>query len=374
MSKHYPGDDSRDQQMEAIAQQLPDDHCILDAAYSALIDLNKACMTGDPQQRHDAVYRFEACIWKMNGKTFFGCNAGEHEAAHVISEYCRADGGSVPMWGQHGDFIIESFSGMRARVKVEAGCMMGYLSTSFHAVDLGAPFVSETGYRSHFVQLSDVRPGETVDAHVSRVFQSLIDARKKPLFIASDSRDRLAAEYLPDWMKSLTPPPDRTPETLPDGFVRVEVLLPAPKAFIARKWAVAAQERITDIARRDREERLAAMEQERERRRQLELERPKEYKDRLTTVEQYKEFYIGARCEVVRVHHPVFTKTIGTIVKIVTIYDTGSVQAYEDKPVRYRINRRGDRVVDFDPTCIRTFYSVDQLRLLDNNENNLDES
>ena len=83
MSKHYPGDDSRDQQMEAIAQQLPDDHRILDAAYSALIDLNKACMTGDLQQRHDAVYRFEACIWKMNGKTFFGCNAGEHEAAHV---------------------------------------------------------------------------------------------------------------------------------------------------------------------------------------------------------------------------------------------------------------------------------------------------
>ncbi|ELT6525941.1 hypothetical protein R9C27_004435 [Escherichia coli] len=33
MSKHYPGDDSRDQQMEAIAQQLPDDHRILDAAY-----------------------------------------------------------------------------------------------------------------------------------------------------------------------------------------------------------------------------------------------------------------------------------------------------------------------------------------------------
>ncbi|HFO4125101.1 TPA: hypothetical protein ACHJUD_004286 [Escherichia coli] len=188
--------------MEAIAQQLPDDHRILDAAYSALIDLNKACMTGDPQQRHDAVYRFEACIWKMNGKTFFGC----HEAAHVISEYCRADDGSIPMWGQHGDFIIESFSGMRARVKVEAGCMMGYLSTSFHAVDLSAPFVSETGYRSHFVQLSDVKPGETVDAHVSRVFQSLIDARKKPAFIAADSRDRLASEPLPDWLKSLSPP------------------------------------------------------------------------------------------------------------------------------------------------------------------------
>ncbi|WP_407214893.1 hypothetical protein [Enterobacter kobei] len=118
-------------------------------------------------------------------ETFFGCNAGEHEAAHVISEYCRADDSSgVPMWGQHGDFIIESFSGMRARVKVEAGCMMGYLSTSFHAaVDLGAPFVSETGIVRIFVRLSEVRPGETV-VYVSRVFQNLIDARKRNLLLS----------------------------------------------------------------------------------------------------------------------------------------------------------------------------------------------
>ncbi|HIA4422147.1 TPA: hypothetical protein ACWQGB_004449 [Escherichia coli] len=50
MAKNYPGDDSRDHQMEAIAQQLPDDHRILDAAYSALIDLNKACMGSVPAE------------------------------------------------------------------------------------------------------------------------------------------------------------------------------------------------------------------------------------------------------------------------------------------------------------------------------------
>ncbi|MFP1883495.1 protein klcB [Lonsdalea quercina] len=364
MSKNYPGDDSRDHQMEAIAQQLPDDHRILDAAYSALIDFNNACMIDDPQQRHDAVYRYEVCIWKMNGKTFFGCNAGEHEAAHVVSEYCRADNGCVPMWGQNGDFIIESFSGMRARVKVEAECMIGHLSTSFHAVDLGAPFVSETGYRSHYVQLSNVKLGETVDVYVSRVFQSMIDARKKPAFIAADSRDRLASDLLPDWLKSISPPPDRTPLTLPDGFVRVEALLPASKAFIARKWSVAAQKRITDIMQLEREAERETMRAESERRNQL----PKEYKDRMITVQRYKEFYVGARCEIVSVHHPVFAKNIGTIVKIVTIYDSGRVEAFEDKPIRYRINRRGIQVVDFDPTCVRTFYNVDQLKLLEDNK------
>ncbi|EPZ0175650.1 protein klcB, partial [Enterobacter hormaechei subsp. hoffmannii] len=171
-----------------------------------------------------------------------------------------------------------------------------------------------------------------------------------------------------DWLKSLSPPPDRTPLTLPDGFVRVEALLPASKAFIARKWAVAAQERITAIIQREREAEREAMRAESERRKQLAKERPKEYKDRMITVQRYKEFYVGARCEIVSVHHPVFAKNIGTIVKIVTIYDSGCVEAHEDKPIRYRINRRGTQVVDFDPTCVRTFYNVDQLKLLEDNK------
>ncbi len=37
-------------------------------------------------------------------------------------------------------------------------------------------------------------------------FKAWIDARKKPAFIAADSRDRLASEPLPDWLKSLSPP------------------------------------------------------------------------------------------------------------------------------------------------------------------------
>ena len=49
-------------------------------------------------------------------------------------------------------------------------------------------------------------------------------------------------------------------------------------------------------------------------------------RERMITVQRYKEFYVGARCEIVSVHHPVFAKNIGTIVKIVTIYDSGCVE------------------------------------------------
>lgn len=46
----------------------------------------------------------------------------------------------------------------------------------------------------------------------------------------------------------------------------------------------------------------------------------------------------------------------------------GSGVEPQDKPIRYRINRRGTQVVDFDPTCVRTFYNIDQLKLLEDNK------
>ena len=364
MSKNYPGDNSGDLKMEPIAQQLPDDHRILDAAYAALKQLDDACIAGDNERREAAASRFEACIWKLNGNTFFGASADEQQAANVISEYCRADGGAVPMWGQHGDFIIESLGGIRARVKTDAGCMMGYLSASFNAVDLGAPFVSETGYRSYIFQFSEILPGETVLTHVMRVFQSLLDARKKPIFVAADSRDRLAAELLPHWMTQIIPAPDRTPETLPDGFVRVTALLPAAKAFTARKWSAAAQDRISDIVRQKRDDELAARERERELAK-LRAQSPKEYKQQLVKVQQYRNFYVGARCEIVKVNHPVSARDIGTVVKIVTIYDSGTIVAHDDKPLRYRYNNRGRQIIEYDPRCIMTYYSADNLKLIE---------
>lgn len=362
MSKNYPGDDSGDLKMEPIAQQLPDDHRILDAAYAALQQLDEACISGDAERRETAANRFEACIWKLNGKTFFGASADDQQAANVISEYCRADAGIVPMWGQHGDFIIESLGGIRTRVKTEAGCMMGYLSASFHVVDLGAIFVSETGYRSYMFQFSDILPGETVKSHVARVFQNLLDARKKPVFVDAEHRDSLAAEPLPEWMTQISPPPDRTPETLPDGFVRVTALLPASKAYIARKWSVAAQDCISDIVRQKRVEVLAARERELAK---LRAQSPKEYKQQLIKVQQYREFYVGARCEIAKVNHPVSARDIGTVIKIVTIYDSGTIVAHDDKPPRYRYNNRGRKIIEYDPRCIMTYYSADNLKLIE---------
>ena len=38
-----------------------------------------------------------------------------------------------------------------------------------------------------------------------------------------------------------------------------------------------------------------------------------------------------------------------------------SYWAYDNRPVRYRINRKGVRVVESDPACIQTIYSAEYL-------------
>lgn len=65
------------------------------------------------------------------------------------------------------------------------------------------------------------------------------------------------------------------------------------------------------------------------------------------------------------VHHPCFDKDIGKVIIVKKVnLDTGSVWAHDDKPVTYRKNRRGRTVVQSDPQCIETIYSMGQLRIV----------
>ena len=77
------------------------------------------------------------------------------------------------------------------------------------------------------------------------------------------------------------------------------------------------------------------------------------------------EFKPGQRCEIVSVHHPVFNRYIGKRIIIVKVHpDTRQVWAHDDRPVTYKTNRAGRRVVDSDPSCIQSIYGFDQLRLI----------
>ncbi len=77
-------------------------------------------------------------------------------------------------------------------------------------------------------------------------------------------------------------------------------------------------------------------------------------------------FLPGQRCEIIGVPYAHNSANAGKRIIIVKVNpDFCSVWAHDDKPVKYRTNRNGRRVVDYDPRCIQTLYGIEQLRIVD---------
>ncbi|ASS66392.1 MULTISPECIES: hypothetical protein [unclassified Paenibacillus] len=78
----------------------------------------------------------------------------------------------------------------------------------------------------------------------------------------------------------------------------------------------------------------------------------------------------GSLCEFIR-NDPrhatmpnLYPDRIGMRVVVVSVQGEWA-WCYDDRPVTYRINRRGQRVVDFDPRGNTTPYQVDELSVLE---------
>lgn len=440
--------EGREDRAARIASLLPSDPAaLLDVAAGAVRALHAAVLAGDAGAAAEADERYEAVLWKMNGGRFFGCLADENSSGRVIERHCRATPGAVPLWGQSGAFAV-TVNGMRAIVKVSdrIGSRIGtnHVSFEFRAVDLDRPFISETGYRSHYDAL---RAGFTVDQVATAILAEL--QKGKPKLIEADYRDRLAGEPVAAWVAELVPPPRREPciPVVPEGFTLVDVVLPAHRAFVVRKWAAEAKAKIKaakaagpdtkekqgearsrdpasprptmscsttkgDDDERPRPARWAGFKTgDKVQRRTSGLtgtlvladdglmaymvpdflaDRPNPQAGEASAkaagafavspdeVDHYQgparacivrnaaaAFGPGQRCEIVSVHHPVFAKEIGKRVIITKVCpDTRQVFAHEDRPVTYKLNRAGRRVVDSDPRCIQSIYGFEQLRVL----------
>ena len=145
------------------------------------------------------------------------------------------------MWGQRGEFMVVA-GGVRALVEYEPG-HGGPLTAhfQFHAIDLDRPFVSATGYRSHF---DTAHGGLPVDAVARGILAAMLAEEKRPVMIEAGYRDLLAEDSLPAWLAGLEPPARRESATIPPGHVLVDVVLPAHKAFIVRRWSAEAAAKV----------------------------------------------------------------------------------------------------------------------------------
>ncbi|EMJ7039738.1 MULTISPECIES: klcB [Pseudomonadota] len=360
--KSKPQIEDKDARIAALAATLPEDRAgLLAVAADAVAAVHEAVLNRADLVADVAGDRYAAAVWKLNGGTFFGCAGDEDAAERVIERHCRATPGVVPMWGQEGDFLA-SVDGMRVWVEVENG--YGGLTTvhfQFHAVDLDGPFISETGYRSHF---DHARGGMTVDQVADGVLRALLRSHRR--YLDPRDQDRLADDSLPAWLAGITPPPRRVravaedwrkPDELPPGFAWVDAVLPAHQAFIARKWAASAKAKLAAA-------RAKAQEPAGQRREPATPAKPQPEPAKDEDAPAWPAtFFPGLRCEIVSVHHPVFAKEIGKHVIITKISpETRQVWAHDDKPARYRINRNGRKVCEYDPRCIESCYGYDQLR------------
>lgn len=133
-----------------IAAELPEDQgALLAASLAATEAYHAALIAGDVDAAEAASERREAIIWKLNGGSFFASYADPDSAGNQVEAYCRAAPGEEPKWGQYGEFVI-TVDGVRAVVEVVNGFGRNATGLQFHAIDLDRPFISETGFRSHF--------------------------------------------------------------------------------------------------------------------------------------------------------------------------------------------------------------------------------
>lgn len=117
-----------------------------------------------------------------------GILAGPDASGCALARETAAALGSVPLWGQKGNFIV-TVSGARVRVEMEGifgigGSFVYWLGFSAHAVDHDRPFISPTGYRSFLGIHADAVPDMTPDAFAAKVIAAHVAKELKGRLVA----------------------------------------------------------------------------------------------------------------------------------------------------------------------------------------------
>jgi hypothetical protein len=299
---------------------IPDDQqAALLKAYDAVCIIHATIICNDNTPlREQNIILHRAIEWKLNGGTLSGSRKDQSSAGYLIENYCRCTPGVIPMWSQRGEFVI-TLKGIQVIVKHTPSF---FASTDqvkinshfeFIAVSKDEPFISETGYRSHF---DNIYPGKCVDEAAVIIFSSYLKEKKTHVSnkLSQDSP-------IPKWAKSYI---------IPDSHEFVEAILPRHQAFQVKKWADEATKKLT------------------------------QYRNAEIIKHQREIIKVGSRCRIIETRFP---KELGNIVIISKISET-CVFAYDDKPIRYKINARGKKVVASDPRCVQSLYGYNQLQLL----------
>jgi hypothetical protein len=188
----------RDTRAAELAATLPSDQAgLLAVALCAVSAMHAAVLEADDKAADTAADQYDAVVWKLNGGTFRGARdvANSNAAGHLVERHCCAAPGTVPMWGQRGEFLI-TVSGVRAVVELGDGFGRYRIGFAFHVVDADKPFISETGYKSHFAAFQS---GRTVEQVAIAVFSACLAEGR--CMVDAASRQRYGSKRRWSWLE-----------------------------------------------------------------------------------------------------------------------------------------------------------------------------
>lgn len=182
----------------AVLAELPaatEGDALEQLAADSLALFNDAVRGNAPEQAALAMLRYDAVVYRLHGDSFFGCGTDDGSRLRLERQLVAVPG-VVPGWGQGGEWMVE-VNGMRIRAKVGHG-PNGTIPLEFRAVDLDLPFLSPTGYRSHWLH-HDHWFGRELGGAVRAELERCLQTKEfKPVPIKD--KDRPWVKEIPAWL------------------------------------------------------------------------------------------------------------------------------------------------------------------------------
>jgi len=188
-----------DNELRVFKRKYPDLPESWDMAVPHYRNLLQRCDAAFLAADVDAINRIygeaEALATLLQGKTS-GLLAPDG-AGTILGEKTRAPLGTIPVWGQEGEFIIDA-AGVTVRMETDGifGISTRYVlmpGFAAHAVDFGKPFISETGFRSFIGYGANVEPGVTIEAFAKALIEHHVSHALKGRLVAIEDKYRLRA-------------------------------------------------------------------------------------------------------------------------------------------------------------------------------------
>lgn len=156
---------------------------------------NDAIRGNAPEQAALAKLRYDAVAYRLHGDSFMGCAVDDGSLVRLERQLAAVPG-AVPSWGQGGEWLVE-VNGMRIRAKVGHG-PHGTIPLDLLAVDLDRPFLSPTGYRSHWIHYDQWFGRDLAGAVRAELERCLQEKDWQPVPI--EDKDKPWVEAMPAWL------------------------------------------------------------------------------------------------------------------------------------------------------------------------------